>query len=103
MRFAAAYLAAGLLLPVWAAPAAAATDDPRGACAGAASAEPTARLVLGHFSGGRIFRMPDGVPMIAWRDEFQCFTSRRICDAWQSQMNVAYRNVEGYKTCLPLR
>jgi hypothetical protein len=47
--------------------------------------------------------MPDGVPMIAWRDEFQCFTSRRICDAWQRQMNVAYRNVEGYKTCLPLR
>lgn len=100
MRFAIAYLTASLALalPGWAA-----TDNPMGACEGASTAEPYARLVLGHFSGGRIFTTPDGVPMIAWRDEFQCFTGRRICEIWQRRMNAAYRNVEGYKTCLPLR
>lgn len=103
MRFAATYLAASLVLPGPFGVALAASDDPGGACAGAAVNEPFAPLVLGHFSGGRIFRTSDGVPMIAWRDEFQCFTSRRVCATWQRQMTNAYRHVEGYTTCLPLR
>lgn len=100
MRFAIAYWIAslGLILPLHAA-----TNNPMGACGGASLAEPTAQLVLGHFSGGRIFRTSDGVPMIAWRDEFQCFTSRQVCHVWQRRMDAAYRNVEGYRTCLPIR
>lgn len=81
--------------------AAQAGSAPAAACAGAGDL--TSELVLGHFRGGKIFRVEGNVPMISWADEYSCFTSRRMCESWQRQMNVAYRNVEGDRTCLPLR
>lgn len=78
-------------------------SEPARACAGAGVALERSDLVLGHFRGGRIVRAPDGVPLIVWKDEYSCFSSRRACDGWQRQMNIAYRNVEGDRTCLPIR
>jgi hypothetical protein len=78
-------------------------SEPAEACAVAGQALPVSDLVLGHFRGGRIVRAPDGVPFIIWKDQYTCFTSRRSCAVWQRHMNVAYRNVEGDRTCLPIR
>lgn len=96
----AAALGLCLCLPVL---AEAATRDPAGACGFAAESLPRSDLVLGHFRGGRIIWTADRVPLIVWRDEYNCFTSRRVCEQWQRKMQAAYRNVEGDRTCLPLR
>jgi hypothetical protein len=56
---------------------------PQAACAGVAQAYPTSDL--------------------DWRDDHTCFTSARACRAWQRDMRIAYRQVEGDRTCLPLR
>ncbi|MDB5545688.1 MAG: hypothetical protein JWO64_2837 [Hyphomicrobiales bacterium] len=85
------------------APAAQAGSEPAAACAIAGASLPVSDLVLGHFRGGKIVRAADGVPLIIWASEYSCFTSRRSCEVWQRQMNAAYRNVEGDRTCLPIR
>ena len=85
------------------APAAQAGSEPAAACAFAGASLRTSDLVLGHFRGGRIVWARDGVPLIVWADAYTCFTSRQMCEIWQRQMNVAYRNVEGDRTCLPIR
>lgn len=76
---------------------------PQAACAGVAQAYPTSDLVLGHFAGGRFVRTAWGVSVLDWRDDHTCFTSARACRAWQRDMRIAYRQVEGDRTCLPLR
>lgn len=83
--------------------AAEAGSAPAAACAFAGEALPTSDLVLGHFRGGRIVWAVDGAPMIVWRDEYACFTTRQKCESWQRRMLVAWRNVEGDRTCLPIR
>jgi hypothetical protein len=84
-------------------PAAQAGSEPAAACAFAGASLPTSDLVLGHFRGGRIVWAADGVPLIIWKSEYTCFTSRHMCEVWQRQINAAYRNVEGDRTCLPIR
>ncbi|MDB5644101.1 MAG: hypothetical protein JWN07_3418 [Hyphomicrobiales bacterium] len=84
-------------------PAAHAGSEPAAACAAVGQSERDSDLVLGHFRGGRIVRTAEGVPLIVWKDEYSCFTSRRMCESWQRTMNIAWRNVEGDKTCLPIR
>ncbi|MDB5649183.1 MAG: hypothetical protein JWL62_703 [Hyphomicrobiales bacterium] len=76
---------------------------PQRACAGAAQAYPTSDLVLGHFAGGRYIRLSGGPVILDWRDDHTCFTSARACRAWQRDMRIAFRQVEGDRTCLPLR
>jgi hypothetical protein len=83
--------------------AAQAGSEPAAACAFAGQVERTSDLVLGHFRGGKIIRAADGVPLIVWKDEYSCFTSRRVCEAWKRRMDIAYRNVDGDRTCLPIR
>jgi len=83
--------------------AARAGSAPAAACSFAGETLLTSDLVLGHFRGGRIVRAVDGVPLIIWEDQYTCFTSRRMCEVWQRKMNIAYRNVEGDRTCLPIR
>jgi hypothetical protein len=85
------------------APAAHAGSEPAAACAVAGASLPVSDLVLGHFRGGKIVRAVDGVPLIIWASEYGCFPSRHSCEVWQRQMNAAYRNVEGDRTCLPIR
>ncbi len=84
-------------------PAAQAGSEPAAVCASTGASLPTSDLVLGHFRGGRIVWATDGVPLLVWKEEYACFSSRRMCEVWQRQMNVAYRNVEGDLTCLPIR
>ena len=98
--FRASLLAACILGVV---PAAQAGSEPAAACAFAGQELRTSNLVLGHFRGGRIVRTAERVPLIVWKDEYTCFTSRRVCEAWQRKMLAVYRNVEGDRTCLPLR
>lgn len=78
-------------------------SEPAAACAFAGQELRTSDLVLGHFRGGRIVRAVDGVPLLIWENRYACFTSRRMCEAWQRKMNVVWRNVEGDRTCLPIR
>ena len=94
-------LAAAALL---AAPAfAVAGSAPQRACAGLAATPGPTPLILGHFTGGRFLRAPGVTPALDWRDEYTCFTSARACHRWQRDMLIAYRNVEGWRTCMPLR
>ena len=96
----ASLFAAGLLGSLTAAHAG---SEPAAACALPGRVLQTSDLVLGHFRGGKIVRAPDGVPLIVWASEYSCFPSRRACETWQRKMNIAYRNVEGDRTCMPLR
>lgn len=76
---------------------------PARACAGLAPTAGTSVLVLGHFAGGRYVQTADGGRVLDWRDDHTCFTSARACNVWQRDMKVAYRHIEGDRTCLPLR
>lgn len=58
---------------------------------------------LGHFSGGNLRRMESGDRGVAWRDRYMCFPSRASCEAWQASMKRMWRQVDGYRTCLPIR
>lgn len=85
------------------APAAHAGSAPASACAYAGEDLRVSDLVLGHFRGGRIVWTADRVPLIVWKDDYTCFASRRTCEVWQRRMKAVYRNVEGDRTCLPIR
>ncbi|MBX9740579.1 MAG: hypothetical protein K2X62_10925 [Beijerinckiaceae bacterium] len=76
---------------------------PQRACAGAIATAGDSTLVLGHFRGGRAIRVAGGPALVDWRDDYTCFTSMRACKAWQRDLRVAYRHVEGDRTCMPLR
>ena len=60
---------------------------------------------LGHFSGGRTFPLADPRKpyAVAWRDQYARFESQRECRAWLADMTRASRQLEGWKTCIPLR
>ncbi len=77
-------------------------SEPARACATTGAALPVSDLVLGHFRGGRIV-WDGGTPLIVWRDDYTCFTAMKSCKAWQRDMNAVYGNVEGDRTCMPLR
>lgn len=59
-------------------------------------------LWLGHFTGGR-FQQVDDARVLDWRDQYSCFPNRAACGHWQRDLHRAYRQVQGYTTCLPLR
>ena len=58
---------------------------------------------LGHFSGGKQIRDGSRYGVVDWRDDYVCFPSRAGCERWQRSMRKAYRNVEGYRTCVVIR
>ena len=58
---------------------------------------------LGHFAGGRFARDEAGIKVLDWQDRHVCFETRADCERWQKSMRVAYRRIEGYRTCLPIR
>ena len=98
-----------LALALLAAPAAMASTrgaglESRGPdCAVAMDAPRWRGVWLGHFSGGNLQLMESGDRGVFWRDRYVCFPSRASCEAWQSSMKRVWRQVEGYKTCLPIR
>lgn len=99
---------AGGLLAATSGLAMAGGSAPQRACAGVAPMAGESVLVLGHFRGGRVVPVA-GAPMrvaagaVDWRDDYACFTSMRACKVWQRDLRVAYRHVEGDRTCMPLR
>lgn len=58
---------------------------------------------LGHFTGGRFDPHPGAGAVLDWQDRYVCFPSLRACHVWQREMRTAFRQVEGYRTCLPIR
>ena len=78
------------------------SSGPR-ACAPHAQRLDVPGLWLGHFSGGRWDRHPNGDRRVAWRSEYQCFFSARACHAWLAGMRREYARFRGYGTCLALR
>ena len=73
-----------------------------GECTAMANILDTPGLWLGHFTGGRFVRA-DAVRMVDWRDQYSCFPSGAACRDWQRHLLHAYRQIQGYRTCLPLR
>lgn len=73
---------------------------PAQACKGAPQ---VGEAVLGHFRGGRVVLVENEAPYLVWQDNYTCFSSMRSCQRWQRDMQAVYRNVEGDRTCLPLR
>lgn len=59
-------------------------------------------LWLGHFTGGRFLKV-DATKILDWRDQYSCFASGAACRNWERHLTRAYRQVVGYRTCLPLR
>ena len=61
--------------------------------------------VLGHFSGGRTMPLPDPRKPFAviWRDQYASFDTSGACHAWLASMTRAWRQLEGWKTCIRLR
>jgi hypothetical protein len=76
---------------------------PARACVATGQANPVSDLVLGHFRGGRVVVADYAPPTYLWADEYTCFTSMKACKAWQRDMNATYRDIEGDRTCMPLR
>ena len=72
-------------------------------CASAAEVPASIPLWLGHFSGGRLEAQGVAAAGLAWASQHSCFTSRTSCQQWQRDMRAAYRQVEGYRTCLQIR
>jgi hypothetical protein len=66
------------------------------------SADPSG-LWLGHFTGGRFDGQPGYGAALNWQDRYVCFPTRQDCAVWQREMRTAFRQVEGYRTCLPIR
>jgi hypothetical protein len=64
---------------------------------------PWPAVYLGHFSGGRPFRDPEGRTLIDWRDEYVCFPSSGQCRAWVRDSYRTHHAPEGYRACLLLR
>jgi hypothetical protein len=58
---------------------------------------------LGHFTGGRFEGRPGFGAVMNWQDRYVCFPSQRACKMWQREMRVAFRQIEGYRTCLQIR
>jgi hypothetical protein len=78
-----------------------------GACA-AAPAPGRSRLWLGHFRGGDARKIwavapPKSIITVAWADRYACFSSRRLCEAWQAELRHVHRGIYSTRTCLPLR
>jgi hypothetical protein len=94
---------AGLVLVASSSLATAGGSAPQRACASIAPTAGESVLVLGHFRGGRVVRVAGAPVGLDWRDDYTCFTSMRACKAWQRDLRVAYRHVEGDRTCMPLR
>jgi hypothetical protein len=72
-------------------------------CAPVANAVGQFPVWLGHFTGGRFDGEPGFAATLNWQDRYVCFPSLRACKIWQRDMRVAYRQVEGYRTCVPIR
>lgn len=75
---------------------------PKQACAPFAQDLSLPGLWLGHFTGGRLEEAAQG-QVLDWRDDYACFPTHAACDVWQRGELRAYRSVEGYRTCMPLR
>ena len=64
---------------------------------------PWSAVYLGHFSGGRPYRDPEGRTLIDWRDEYVCFPTSGQCRAWVHDSYRTHHAPEGYRACLLLR
>jgi hypothetical protein len=60
-------------------------------------------LWLGHFTGGRFDGEPGLGAALNWQNRYSCFPSLQACKVWQREMRTAFRQIEGYRTCLPIR
>jgi hypothetical protein len=58
---------------------------------------------LGHFTGGRFDGLPGYAAVLNWQDRYVCFPSLAACRSWQRDMRATFRQIEGYRTCLPIR
>jgi hypothetical protein len=58
---------------------------------------------MAHFAGGALGPEYPGHPGMAWTDTYACFPTRAACKRWQREMRASFRDVEGWRTCLPIR
>ena len=72
-------------------------------CAPVADAPDLFPTWLGHFTGGRFDGQPGYAAVLNWQDRYVCFPSLAACKTWQRSMRTSFRQVEGYRTCLPIR
>jgi hypothetical protein len=65
--------------------------------------EPWREVWLGHFAGGRTSEAGALLQHVQWQDRYVCFPSRATCEQWIKGMRKDFSDVEGYRTCVPIR